>query len=197
MYKNQAKFDFKNPIIESLLNQIDSSKITISSIKNTLEQAPNPKDVELQESLNKLKDYNNIAPNLRSLPPNLPPNFPNIDNNNNNNGNNNNDNDDDDNNNNNNNNNSNNDDKGFPTTDQFFLYPSRMPPSSDFKLPPFLSRPSSLIDTSDGLIGELEKTEEIKLDENRQDLFPDSDNVFKQTVEDNISLKEEDDVSAH
>ena len=43
------------------------------------------------------------------------------------------------------------------------------------------------MDTSYGLIGELEKPEEIKLDENLQDLFPDAEKVFKQAVEDNIS----------
>ena len=52
------------------------------------------------------------------------------------------------------------------------------------------------MDTSYGLIGELEKPEEIKLDENLQDLFPDAEKVFKQAVEDNISLKKKEDESA-
>ena len=46
-----------------------------------------------------------------------------------------------------------------------------------------------VVDTSYGLIGELEKPEEIKLDENLQDLFPDAEKVFKQAVENNIPLK--------
>ena len=107
----------------------------------------------------------------------------NINNNDNNNNNNNN------NDNNNNNNDSNNDDKDFLTTVQFFLYSSRIPPSSDFKLGLFLFQLLSLMDTSDGLIGELVKSEEIKLDENWQDLFPDTDKAFKQAIEDDISLK--------
>ena len=109
-------------------------------------------------------------------------NINNNDNNNNNNNNNNNDN-------NNNNNDSNNDDKDFLTTVQFFLYSSRIPPSSDFKLGLFLFQLLSLMDTSDGLIGELVKSEEIKLDENWRDLFPDTDKAFKQAIEDDISLK--------
>ena len=107
----------------------------------------------------------------------------NINNNDNNNNNNNN------NDNNNNNNDSNNDDKDFLTTVQFFLYSSRIPPSSDFKLGLFLFQLLSLMDTSDGLIGELVKSEEIKLDENWRDLFPDTDKAFKQAIEDDISLK--------
>lgn len=53
-----------------------------------------------------------------------------------------------------------------------------------------------VVDTSYGLIGELEKPGEIKLDENLQDLFPDAEKVFKQAVEDNISLKKKEDESA-
>ena len=44
--------------IGSLLEQIDTLKITCSGIKKALDKAPNPKDAELYERLSKLKTFN-------------------------------------------------------------------------------------------------------------------------------------------
>ena len=55
VYGNIAKFVARNPIIGSLLTQIESSKITSKVSKKTFDKARNIKDILLQERLNRLK----------------------------------------------------------------------------------------------------------------------------------------------
>ena len=54
VYKEQAKFDVQNPIIGSLLKQINRGKSTYDGIKKTIDKGPDPKDLELE------KRYRNI-----------------------------------------------------------------------------------------------------------------------------------------
>ena len=68
VYKKQAKFDIQNPVIGSLLKQINKSKVTFDSTKAVLDKAPNPKYLELEERYRKIfKDGDNKKP-----PPNSP-----------------------------------------------------------------------------------------------------------------------------
>ena len=73
IYIYKAKFDVQNPIIRSLLEQIDTSKITSSGIKKLQRKCLTQKMYELRERLNKLKNYNDAGRNLPSpLPGDLP-----------------------------------------------------------------------------------------------------------------------------
>ena len=49
VYKKQAKFDIQNPVIGGLLKQINKSKVKFDGTKATLNKAPNPKYLELEE----------------------------------------------------------------------------------------------------------------------------------------------------
>ena len=94
-------------------------------MKEVLDKAPNPKDVELHQRLNKLKDYNDIGRNLLLLPPGFNP----VSGNNNNNKNNN-------------NNNNDNNDNDFPPTDSYFPYSNCVLSADDIPLDvPFLTPP--------------------------------------------------------
>ena len=81
VYKKKAQFDVQNPIIGSLLQQINKSKITHNGIKSALDKVPNPMYLELEERYRKIfKDGNNPRPptdppnNLdRFFGPSLPP----------------------------------------------------------------------------------------------------------------------------
>ena len=119
-------------IIGSLLEQIDTPKITFSGIKKALEKAPNPNDSELQERLNKLQNYNDEGKNLPSLPPSglLPPpsgGFPPIP--------------PPSNYNNNINNYNGDDDDNIPPSPSFFQYYSQMPPSNNIPQAPLVFTP--------------------------------------------------------
>ena len=68
VYKKQAKFDIQNPVIGSLLKQINKSKISYDGTKAALDKAPNPKYLELEERYRKtFKDGDDKKP-----PPNSP-----------------------------------------------------------------------------------------------------------------------------
>ena len=43
VYKKNAKFDIQNPVIGSLLKQINKSKVTEKGITSALDKAPDPK----------------------------------------------------------------------------------------------------------------------------------------------------------
>ena len=101
MFKDKAKFDVQNPIIGSLYEQIVDNEKKEKEILRALDNAPAPKDILLQERLDKLTDFNRKR-GFRS---------------------NNNDDDDDDNNNNNNNNSGN----VFPPTPKFRGIPPTPP----------------------------------------------------------------------
>ena len=72
VYTEQAKFDVQNPIIGSLLKQINKGKNTYEGIKKTLDQAPDPRTLDLQERFNEIFDKDKKKPN------NSPPGSPNI-----------------------------------------------------------------------------------------------------------------------
>ena len=63
VYKKKAQFDVQNPIIGSLFQQINRSKITHDGTKSALDKVPNPKYLELGERYRKIfKDGNNPRP---------------------------------------------------------------------------------------------------------------------------------------
>ena len=175
VYKNEAKFHIQNPIIGSLLKQIDSSKITSKGIKKTLSKAPNPKDIELQNRLNDLKGYNDVnnllPPPSGFIPPPLPFDFFPAPNNN-------------INNNNNSNNDNNEDDDDFPPPPSYFSYSARMPPVNEFLTPPTTQQ-----NFGDSIIGKLEKPKEeeqqINLHEDLKNNLFDVDELL-----DNLQIKE-------
>ena len=68
VYKKQAKFDIQNPVIGSLLKQINKPKISNDGTKAALDKVPNPKYLELEERYRKIfKDGDDKKP-----PPNSP-----------------------------------------------------------------------------------------------------------------------------
>ena len=61
VYKKNAKFDIQNPVIGSLLKQINKTRLTEQGMKSALDKAPNPKDVELEHRYRKIfkdNDFN-------------------------------------------------------------------------------------------------------------------------------------------
>ena len=52
--KKHAKFDVQNLIIGSLLKQINKSKVNYEGTKSALDEAPNPKYLELEERYRKI-----------------------------------------------------------------------------------------------------------------------------------------------
>ena len=61
VYREKAKFDIQNPIIGSLLKQINKSKASTGDdnhdfklLNKKLDKAPNPKDLSIQQRFNKL-----------------------------------------------------------------------------------------------------------------------------------------------
>ena len=49
VYKQQAKVDVQNPVIGSLLKQINRGKQTFEGIKKTLDKRPDPRALDLEE----------------------------------------------------------------------------------------------------------------------------------------------------
>ena len=72
-FKDQAKFDVQNPIIGSLVAQVQENKTNEKVISNQLSGAPSTKDIELVESLAKLRGENNNNNNFSPFLPPLPP----------------------------------------------------------------------------------------------------------------------------
>ena len=63
VYREQTKFDVQNPIIGSLLKQINKGKApTYKETKKILDKAPNPKDLDLQDRFDKIFDKDNKKP---------------------------------------------------------------------------------------------------------------------------------------
>ena len=63
VYREQAKFDVQNPIIGSLLKQINKGKApNYEETKKILDKAQNPKDLDLQDRFNKIFDKDNKKP---------------------------------------------------------------------------------------------------------------------------------------
>ena len=58
VFKDISKFDAQNPIIKSLLSEIESGKLTDESVKKFLNKAPNLTDIELNQKLKNLKSFN-------------------------------------------------------------------------------------------------------------------------------------------
>ena len=53
-YKQQAKFDVQNPIIGSLLKEINRGRQTYEGIKKRLDKGPDPRALDLEERFNKI-----------------------------------------------------------------------------------------------------------------------------------------------
>ena len=71
--KDKAKFDTQNPIIGSLLTQIQSGKTkTGKAIENQLKGAPSIKDLQIAEWLEHLKQYNKRNNNDNNYDDNTP-----------------------------------------------------------------------------------------------------------------------------
>ena len=68
VFKDKAKFDVQNPIIGSLVAQVQQNKTNEKIILNQISGAPTTKDIELPEHLAKLK-----GEKINNFPPFLPP----------------------------------------------------------------------------------------------------------------------------
>ena len=73
--KDKAKFDVQNPIIGSLVAQVQENKTSEKATLNQLSGVPSTKDIELAECLAKSrgKTNNNNNNNNNNFPPFLPP----------------------------------------------------------------------------------------------------------------------------
>ena len=55
VFKGKAKFDVQNPIIDSLVAQVQENKTNEKATLNQISGAPSTKDIELAEHLAKLR----------------------------------------------------------------------------------------------------------------------------------------------
>ena len=78
VFNDKAKFNTQNPIIDTLLIQIQSGKKkTGKAIENQLKGAPSIKDLQISEGLERLKQYNKRNNNDDdNTPPDAPPSTP-------------------------------------------------------------------------------------------------------------------------
>ena len=58
VFKDKAKFDIQNPIIGTLLTQIEAGKLNQEKIKKQLETARSIKDLKIVEWLKGFRDFN-------------------------------------------------------------------------------------------------------------------------------------------
>ena len=73
-FKDKAKFDVQNPIIGSLVAQVQENKTSEKATLNQLSGVPSTKDIELAECLAKSRGKtNNNNNNNNNFPPFLPP----------------------------------------------------------------------------------------------------------------------------
>ena len=75
-FKDKAKFDVQNPIIGSLVAQVQENKTNEKATLNQLSGVPSTKDIELAECLAKSRgktNNNNNNNNNNNFPPFLPP----------------------------------------------------------------------------------------------------------------------------
>ena len=56
VYREQAKFDVQNPVIGSLLKQINRGRLTDENTKKTLDKGPDPRNLDLEERFKKIFD---------------------------------------------------------------------------------------------------------------------------------------------
>ena len=73
IFKDKAKFDVQNPVIGSLVSQVQEHTKNERAILNPMSIAPSTKDVYITERLAKLKDDNNDDDDNFPLPPPPPP----------------------------------------------------------------------------------------------------------------------------
>ena len=71
VFEDKAKFDVQEPIIGSLVAQVQENQTNEKAILNQISGAPTTKDIELAECLAKLRGENNN--NNTNFPPFLPP----------------------------------------------------------------------------------------------------------------------------
>ena len=69
LFKEKAKFDIQNPIIGSLLEEINKGKVTEKGRIEAVKGAPNPKDIEVEDRFNKLFDGKRQGPNDNIVKP--------------------------------------------------------------------------------------------------------------------------------
>ena len=69
LFKEKAKFDVQNPIIGSLLEEINKGKITEKGRIEAVKGVPNPKDLEVEERFNKLFERKKLGPNDNIVTP--------------------------------------------------------------------------------------------------------------------------------
>ena len=74
-FKDEAKFDVQNPIIGSLVTQVQKNKTNEKAILNQVSGVPSTKDIELAKRLVNLRGEtnNNNNNNNNNFPPFLPP----------------------------------------------------------------------------------------------------------------------------
>ena len=76
VFKDKAKFEVKDPIIGSLVAQVQENETNEKAILNQLSGVPSTKDIKLAERLAKLrgeKSINNNSNNNNNFPPFLSP----------------------------------------------------------------------------------------------------------------------------
>ena len=61
VYKQQAKFDVQNPVIGTLLKQINKGKVTCEGVNKTLDKGPDPRVLDLEERYRKVFDKDKTA----------------------------------------------------------------------------------------------------------------------------------------
>ena len=69
VFREQAKFDVQNPIIGSLLQQINKGRLTEKNVKDALEGAPNTKVLDVEDRWRDLFDRKKPGPRENIIPP--------------------------------------------------------------------------------------------------------------------------------
>ena len=70
VYREQAKFDVQNPIIGSLLKQINRGRLTDENIKKALSETPDAKTLDVEDRFRSI--FEREKPKDRSISPDLP-----------------------------------------------------------------------------------------------------------------------------
>ena len=69
VYREQAKFDVQNPVIGSLLKQINRARLTDENTKKTLDKGPDPRNLDLEERFKKIFDRDDKRD--KGIPPDI------------------------------------------------------------------------------------------------------------------------------
>ena len=71
VYREQAKFDVQNPVIGSLLKQINRGRLTDENTKKTLDQGPDPRYLDLEDRYRKIFEKDDSSRD-KGFPPDIP-----------------------------------------------------------------------------------------------------------------------------